>query len=304
VIVIHKYPGYELLKGHLVKMVQANSEQEYNDILQAATDLLQSQLQRDGQLESVLEEFASLRETYASYCHAQVPGNRGYHGNTISESNHSSVLVYLNDGNKNGNIFCGNLLILIREPLKRQQTHVAKANERLFGMSQKMSVERANLEGQPATRDTLDLLKAASVLNLPSYERYKGRRQRAFKNYRLNPSYVDPTTQQTCHAVFSTQYPDAPPRLFADISSRCRCQERLAEEDMCPHEILVNDGFNEDYFLPRHMAREFVSGSLEGWTESVAGEQSNIDNILGYEMEQMAPSSKMDGVIGTADGDC
>jgi len=180
---------------------------------------------------------------------------------------------------------------------------VAKANERLFGMSQKMSVERANLEGQPATRDTLDLLKAARVLNLPSYERYKGKRQRAFKNYRLNPSYVDPTTQQTCHAVFSTQYPDAPPRLFADISSRCRCQERLAEEDMCPHEILVNDGFNEDYFLPRHMAREFVSGSLDGWTESVAGEQSNIDNILGYEMEQMAPSSKMDGVIGTADGD-
>jgi len=86
--------GYELLKGHLVKMVQANSEQEYNDILQAATDLLQSQLQRDGQLESVLEEFASLRETYASYCHAQVPGNRGYHGNTISAVSYTHLRAH------------------------------------------------------------------------------------------------------------------------------------------------------------------------------------------------------------------
>ena len=295
--------GYELLKGHLVRMVKADSEQEFEDTLQAARNLLQSQLNRNGQLESDLEEFASLRKTYASYCHAQVPGNRGYHGNAISESNHSSVLAYLNDGNKNGNNFCGNLLTLIRELLKRQQNHVTKANERLFGMTQKMRVERAGLVGQPATHETIDLLKAAAVLNLPSYERYKSRRQRAFKNYRLDPSHVNQETQQTCHAVFSTQYPDAPPRLFADMNSRCGCQERLAEEDMCCHEILSKGGFNENYFLPRHMARESVSGSLEGWTEPVAEEQSKLDDILGYEMEQIAPTSKMDGIIGSADGD-
>ena len=64
------------------------------------------------------------------------------------------------------------------------------------------------------------------------------------------------------------------------------------------------DSMKTTFYLPRHMARESVSGSLEGWTEPVAEQQSqSIDNILGYQMEQMDTSSKMDGIIGSADGD-
>ena len=52
------------------------------------------------------------------------------------------------------------------------------------------------------------------------------------------------------------------------------------------------------------MAREFVPGSLNGCEDPVAEEQSNlIDNVLGYEMEQMVQDSKIDNFIGSADGD-
>ena len=46
-----------------------------------------------------------------------------------------------------------------------------------------------------------------------------------------------------------------------------------------------------------------MSGSLDSWKAPVVEEQYNsIYNILGYEIEQIAPGSKIDNCIGSTDG--
>ena len=62
--------GYKVLKVHLVKMVQAASEQMFDKTIQAASSLFETQMSRIRQLERYLTEFDSVRETHASHCHA------------------------------------------------------------------------------------------------------------------------------------------------------------------------------------------------------------------------------------------
>jgi len=95
--------GYELLKSHLVRMIQAKSEGDFDEIYVAGKNLLENQSKVNGQLLSIFEKFASSRANYAEFCIAEIPGNRGRKGSPISESNHSSVLSYLNDGVKGTN---------------------------------------------------------------------------------------------------------------------------------------------------------------------------------------------------------
>jgi len=165
--------AHDLLKSHLSRMIHAPSEKEFEDTFCAGQDLLKSVHARDGELEQKFEDFAALRDTYAQYCLDQIPGNRGLHGSSSSESNHSSVLASLNGGHKKGNSFCEHPIVLIRELLKRQKMHVNKTNARLFGESQKLTVERYRLDTLPTTPLNDRLRSAASVLNHVSYERYK-----------------------------------------------------------------------------------------------------------------------------------
>ena len=295
--------GYILLKGNLDGMVNANSEIEFEEYLNSARAVLLSQDKPDQDLMKTLEDFASSRQTYASYCLAELPGSLGRHGNAISESNHSSVISYMNNGQKGGNGYCENLIVLIRDLLKRQKNHVNKTNSKLHGQLQKMKVERANLIGQPSTQQTQDLLTAANVLCLDSYEMYKAASNKTC-NYCINTSYVDPATQQTCTAVCSTRYTDAPPRLFQSMNSRCGCSERVAYQGMCPHEILVYGGFDKSLFSPRHMLRELVAGSLEGWSPNqISNPTTSLDDIIGFESENVPSVGIMEEyrIEGSAD---
>ena len=108
--------GYELLKGHLVKMIQAKSVHQFDDVLCAARELLVAQQARNGQLEQDLETFASRRVNFAQYCIDGIPGNRHH---TMSEQQNSSVLCSLNDGNKKGNSFMQKPIDMIAKLLAR-----------------------------------------------------------------------------------------------------------------------------------------------------------------------------------------
>lgn len=297
--------AYTLLQGHLVGMVKAASEAEFDDTLKSANDLLAVQAKRNGQTEQDLAEFASRRKTYASYCIGQIAGNLGRHGSSISESNHASALSHLNDGIKGVNGFCEHPIILIRELLKRQKIQVAKSNDLLWQDCQKMRVVRSNLSHLPSTAETQDLMNAAQELCLSSYKRYAAARERSI-HYRVDSEYVqDPELpQDVCTAVINT-LSEARPRLFKDFSSRCDCRERMANEEMCTHEIIAKGGFRKLFFSARHMARESVSGSTVGWVEADATEQSNsIDAMLGYELENLQPTTSIVGIASAdADGD-
>ena len=97
--------GSEFLKGHLLRMIHAPTKDDFENTLLSAKELLESLQPRNGQYESDLDEFAELRNTYAKYCLENIPGNQGRHGDQIGESNHSSTLCYLNEGNKRVTIF-------------------------------------------------------------------------------------------------------------------------------------------------------------------------------------------------------
>ena len=55
---------HELLKAHLVKMIQAESESEFDDIQRSGQQLLHSQSQQNGQKERDLVALAELWDTY------------------------------------------------------------------------------------------------------------------------------------------------------------------------------------------------------------------------------------------------
>ena len=90
--------GYELLKGHLEKMIDAWSEGIFNEVANASMLLLWAQPVRDGILEQKLLNFASKRQSYAQYILDSIAGNKGCHGSSSCEQNHFSTLAFLNDG--------------------------------------------------------------------------------------------------------------------------------------------------------------------------------------------------------------
>ena len=63
----------ELLRGHLVNLVKAESEAEFDSTLQAAFFILQNLLPRNGDLEAKLSEFAKRKTCYANYLIELIP---------------------------------------------------------------------------------------------------------------------------------------------------------------------------------------------------------------------------------------
>lgn len=155
-------------------------------------------------------------------------------------------------------------------------------------------VEKFRLQKETCTADNKTLLQAIDELCFTTYERLKKFLQRANVDYSLR-EYMDPVTQTLCQEVSSVRFPDAPPRQFCSPTDRCNCAERVAEEDMCVHEIKARKGYISSLFLPRHMFRERVYGSLKGWVQP---DSSNIDKMIGYEPEHINPDQTTVAVAG------
>ena len=111
--------GFELLKGHLIQMIQANSEEEFDSIVESARQKLHAQTPRDQQMESDLNTFAGKWESYAQYCLDKIPGNRGLRSSSVSKQNNSSAVKYLNDGKKSGNNYMNDPAHMVAKLLGR-----------------------------------------------------------------------------------------------------------------------------------------------------------------------------------------
>ena len=114
------------MKEYLIPMIRAADELTFNSLHNAAVSKLESLPRRNGEWENTLRDFVSNHETFASYCIARIPGNRGNHGSASAEQNNHSLLCHLNDGNKHGNEFNHQPLnIFMRETLIRQKKQVS-----------------------------------------------------------------------------------------------------------------------------------------------------------------------------------
>ena len=78
-------------------------------------NLLQNREKRQMKHESSLREFERFKETHVAYILCKKRGTRGKHGSSISKSNHSSILVHLKNGVKNGNLHCEKPQALLQE---------------------------------------------------------------------------------------------------------------------------------------------------------------------------------------------
>jgi hypothetical protein len=166
----------------------------------------------------------------------------------------------------------------------RQAKQTKVTNQELFGQAQKLRVERSRLAAeQPTSREIQMKLEAASFLGLNAYQRFISKLERGLSDYSVT-IVNDPVTSECIRTVVqSRRYPDATPRVFLNgCKDRCACNDRVAEQEMCVHEIMVF-GFQKQLYLPRHARRDSVQGSLEGWEPH----KSRIDSLIGFEGEEL-----------------
>ena len=91
--------GAKVMKDHLMSMIRVEPKSNFDEIANAGRELKTSYSERDTVLEAQLEKFYDLHVNYATFIIMNIPGNRGRHGSSTTEANHSSVLVFLNCGN-------------------------------------------------------------------------------------------------------------------------------------------------------------------------------------------------------------
>ncbi len=111
-----------------------------------------------------LEHFQSLCSNYSEYMLKEIIGNRGLHGSAVSEQNHSSVLIYLNEGLQGKNMYYQQPITLVKDLLHRQKANIKKTNGILLGQAKKLEVEIVSLEKAQTIVMDQQLLRAARRL--------------------------------------------------------------------------------------------------------------------------------------------
>jgi len=252
--------GCATIKPSLIQMIKAKSEDFFEQALtNAKTTLANIPQGRDMQLEKKLDEFAEMRCTYAAYCLDQMKGSKGLHGSSMSEQNHSSVLCYLNNGRKGINEYCEEVFTLSKDLFGRQHGWTNKTNKQLYDENTHMLNKIEELLQKEKSAINIDLIKAAKVLCKMEFEDYHANRKRAEM---LQMSESDDGKI----LVRCIENPTADPRVFDSVDDDCDCAERVAHERQCPHLIKVRGGFDITCFEKRHIRRQKVVGSINGWT--------------------------------------
>ena len=169
--------AHALIKTELSQMMRASSEQYFTKALENARIILSRAGQRQLETEAKLEAFASKRHEYAQYCIDMMPGSRGRHGSSNSESNHSSVLCHMNDGHKKTNEYSEEVITLVKDLLARQNDHCIEMNRLLYDDEKLLLAECEKLRQLPRTSKNKDLFRAANSLCRVEYEFYKKARK-------------------------------------------------------------------------------------------------------------------------------
>ena len=121
-----------LIGRELSQMIRASSETFFMKALENARHILASRPHRQGDADSLLEDFASKRHEYSQYCLDMMPGSGGRHGSSHAEINHSSILCYMNDGHKATNEYCEEVITLVKDLLGRQNKHCIMMNQLFY----------------------------------------------------------------------------------------------------------------------------------------------------------------------------
>ena len=274
---------YLLIENQLRKMAHACTEDACKKHFEDAARVLRTR-STDGHLAiNVLKELYEERESFAQYSIMNIPCIRGRRGSTCSESNHSSIVIHLNGGQRSVSEYTEHPATMFRDLLIRQECHIKKWNVQLFNQENKMKVELNRII--QSTPRNVCLEKAANFLCLFSYERFKEASSRR-KEY-VSHHHEDDDGTIEC-LVQSLRYDDAPPRKFKLESNgfftRCTCHTRISFQEQCVHEIAVYDAFVPFLFAKWHQRRTTVtcSDALPDELDEIEG-TSPISNGVGHD---------------------
>ena len=163
---IFRVNTYDAISGYLLQMMDANTEEIFNNAYFQAKTQLRDRTNRNERHEEALDQFANNWQTYASFELKKKRGTRGKHGSSCCEANHSSVLCFLNDGQRSKNMYCEQPHTLLKDLLARQQMHINKWNHELAGEMQKLVAIMNTLQDDVSSHACLHA--AASNLCLES----------------------------------------------------------------------------------------------------------------------------------------
>lgn len=262
------------LKTYLKDMVYSRTQTLFEEAYNKAMNVLLQNELRNENLEENLRKFYNERSTYATYILSKKRGTRGCHGSSISESNHSSVLVHLNDGDKFGNTYCEKPHTLVKDLFYRQRTHINHWNSVLYNESLQLDLLRSkiNIDHEPS------LFEACSTLCLNSFKRFSIRLKEA-KNY------VKKMQSTNCVSIKSLRHPDAPPRLCYRTSMNhpftCKtCEVTVAYEEQCVHSIVANDMmYVKEQFDLRHYKRDHIASEYQTSKKKTYGCENDNDVV-------------------------
>ena len=270
---------YALVHHFMLRLINANSKTEFDDLFHGALELVWAQDNIDESILSNLHEFAERKHTFATYKLRLISGNHGRHGSVALEVNHSSVPCYLNGGHTATNQFCVDACETAKELSERQRKHVLLANEQLFNDDISMRMEIDRLRAEQQTPGTRDFIKAATKLGKATYVRYKQARSRISEYKRDVQFNHHQESQSETIVITSIINPDAPPRVFHSRMERCSCRARIVKEEMCTHEVRAWGSFQADLFVEQHFKRTRVTEPLNGWTAPTPDENTTEELV-------------------------
>ena len=112
---------FNAIKTYLQSMCYSKTESHFEQAYNKAMKILQDKPSSTANSEDQLRKFYNEKNMYTSHILSKKKGTRGCHGSSISESNHSSVLVHLNEGDKYGNNYCEKPHTLVKDLFFRQK---------------------------------------------------------------------------------------------------------------------------------------------------------------------------------------
>ena len=245
---------FNIIQHELIAMTNSCSEEKCAEHFEAARQILIGLHSRTEEKLNHLYKFFENRETYALYAIRQIPGTRGYRGSTCAESNHSSLIIHLNNGVRGVTRYSEEPTTLFKDMLERQRSHILKWNKKLYDDESKLKVELDFLSKD--TMNNSELEAGGKVLCLNSYVRYKKNWKRAIREYSLHRG------NEVRHNVHTT----STPRVFlVEVDGtipRCNCDDRVSYEEQCVHEIVMHRmKFKRELFASWHMRRRCITCS-------------------------------------------
>lgn len=215
-------------------MANANTEDECKKAFDDSVRILRTRCSNGHVSINVLKDLYEERASFAQYSLRNIPSSRGRRGSTCSESNHSSIIIHLNGGQRSVSEYTEHPATMFRDLLIRQSDHIKKWNSELFNQGNLLKVEMNRLVQSSPRNFCLE--KAAGFLCLLSYYRFKDASLRS-QDY-VSHMNEDEEGNVEC-TIQSKRYDTAPPRIFKLQSdgffSRCTCHNRISFQEQCVH---------------------------------------------------------------------